>query len=87
MSILFQFYSVLTTLFVSGCHGTNFVKLIFFFKRKKGKKFEQSQSIRTDNYLIGMFVIDGWGNWTLVFSPALTKSHSFQTENVLIIFF
>ena len=39
-----------------------FCEVIFFFKRKKGKKFEQSQSIRTDYYLIGIFVIGRWGN-------------------------
>ena len=59
----------------------------FIFRQKKEKKkFEQSQSIRTDYYLIGIFVIGGWGNWTLVFSPVLIKSLSFQTENDLIIF-
>ena len=58
----------------------------FFFKRKKEKKFEQSQSIRTDYSLIGIFVIGGWGNLTLVFSTVLTKLLSFQTENVLTIF-
>ena len=63
------------------------MKLIFIFKTKKGKKFEQSQSIRTDLYLIDIFVIGGWGNWALDFSFALTKPHSFQTQNVLNIFF
>ena len=64
----------------------NFVKLVFFFKRKKGKKFEHGQSIRTDYFLIGIFVIGGLGNLTLFFSPVFRNSHSFQTENVLIIF-
>ena len=66
----------------------NFVKLVFFLqtKERKGKKFEQSQSIRTDYFLIGIFVIGGLGNWTLFFSPVFSNSHSFQTENILIIF-
>ena len=28
-----------------------------FFLQKKGKKLEQSQSVRTDYYLVGIFVI------------------------------
>ena len=30
-----------------------FCEVIFFLQKKEGKKFEQSQSIRTDYYLIG----------------------------------
>ena len=56
---------------------------LFFFKRKKEKNLK---SIRTDYYLIGIFVMGGWGNSTLVLSPVLKKSLRYQTENVLIIF-
>ena len=36
--------------------------------------------------LFCIFVIGGWCYLTLVLGPAFTKSHSFQTENVLLSF-
>ena len=62
----------------------------FFFLQKKGRKGKKFHCLNKANQLEQTAIRYRWvggGNWTLVISPSLTKSHSFQTENVLLYFY